>query len=108
MSPKTRSSCVQKKIPSIFQAVGPGPVLALMKTNQATPSVPTKAPSALEPRMLYDRKTAALKLSISVRSLDYLIAGKQLATRRIGKKVLVPHGELVRYSRADHFEPVSA
>jgi len=54
-------------------------------------------------RILYDRKNAALMLSISIRSLDYLIAGKLLTTRRIGKKVLIPHGELVRFSRADHF-----
>ena len=53
---------------------------------------------------MYDRKEAARQLSISVRSLDYLIAGKQLATRRLGKKVMIPHGELIRFSRADHFE----
>lgn len=57
-------------------------------------------------RMLYDRKDAARQLSISVRSLDYLIAGKRLATRRIGKKVLIPRGELLRFSRSDHPEPV--
>jgi hypothetical protein len=55
-----------------------------------------------EARILYDRKGAARTLSISVRSLDYLIAGKQLNTRRIGKKVLIPHGELIRFARADH------
>lgn len=58
-------------------------------------------------RLLYDRKSAALMLSISIRSLDYLIAGKLLATRRIGKKVLIPHAELARFSRADHFEITS-
>jgi hypothetical protein len=51
----------------------------------------------LSPRMLYDRKGAARQLSISVRSLDYLIARKKLATRRNGKKVMIPHGELVRF-----------
>jgi hypothetical protein len=45
-------------------------------------------------------------LSVSIRSLDYLIANKQLATRRIGKKVLVPHGELARYARGDHYGPI--
>jgi excisionase family DNA binding protein len=59
-----------------------------------------------EARLLYDRKEAARQLSISVRTLDYIVASKQLATRRIGKKVLIPHGELVRYARADHCEPV--
>jgi excisionase family DNA binding protein len=53
--------------------------------------------------MLYDRKEAARQLSISVRSLDYLIANRELSVRRIGKKVLVPHGELVRYARGDHY-----
>lgn len=58
-------------------------------------------------RLLYDRKAAARQLSLSIRSLDYLIAGKELTTRRIGKKVLVPHAELVRYARGDHFGPIA-
>lgn len=59
-------------------------------------------------RLLYDRKGAARQLSISVRTLDYFIANKKLATRRMGKKVLIPRAELVRFSRADHFGPVNA
>ena len=59
-----------------------------------------------EPRILYDRKGAAQQLSISVRALDYLIAGKKLATRRVGKKVMIARTELLRFSRADHPEPV--
>jgi len=46
-------------------------------------------------------------LGISTRSLGYLIANKRLSMRRIGGSVLVPHGELVRFARADHFEPIS-
>lgn len=46
-------------------------------------------------------------LSISVRSLDYLVANKQLGTRRLGKKILIPHGELVRFARADHFDAIA-
>src|ERR1017187_2058391 len=57
----------------------------------------------VEPRLLYDRKTAARQLSISVRSLDYIIAGKGLDTRRIGKKVLVTHASLMRYASGNHF-----
>lgn len=59
-------------------------------------------------RLLYDRKLAARQLSISVRALDYLIAARKLDTRRIGKKVLVPHAELVRFARANHFGSVTA
>jgi excisionase family DNA binding protein len=53
---------------------------------------------------LYSRKEAARLLSISVRSLDYLIAAKEIDTRRIGKKVLIPHGALVRFAQANHYE----
>jgi hypothetical protein len=59
------------------------------------------------PRLLYDRKGAARQLSISIRSLDYLIANKKLVTRRLGKKVLVPYGALVQFARADHFEDMA-
>lgn len=55
-------------------------------------------------RMLYSRTEAARQLSISVRSLDYLIAGKQLDTRRIGKKVLITHASLVRFSQGNHYD----
>jgi hypothetical protein len=55
-------------------------------------------------RMLYDRKEAARQLSISVRSLDYLIGGRELETRRIGKKVLITHASLVRYSQGNHYD----
>jgi hypothetical protein len=56
----------------------------------------------MDSRLLYDRKTAARQLSISVRSLDYIIAAKGLDTRRIGKKVLVTHASLVRYASGNH------
>ena len=50
-------------------------------------------------RLLYDRKNAARMLSISVRSLDYLIAERRLAVTRIGGRVLVPHRELARIAK---------
>lgn len=59
-------------------------------------------------RLLYTRKDAAYQLSISVRSLDSLIANKRLETRRIGNRVLIPHGALVRFARTDHPEPLQA
>jgi hypothetical protein len=54
-------------------------------------------------RLLYDRKEAARQLSISVRSLDYIIAAKELDTRRIGRKVLVTRASLVRYASGNHY-----
>jgi hypothetical protein len=60
------------------------------------------------PRLLYSRKEAARQLSISIRSLDYLIAAKAFQTRRLGKKILIPHAELVRFARGSHFGPISS
>lgn len=60
-----------------------------------------------ETRLLYDRKNAALQLSISVRSLDYLIAQKRIRTVRKGKKVMVPHADLVRYANTNDYEPMT-
>jgi hypothetical protein len=54
-------------------------------------------------RLLYDRKEAARQLSINVRGLDYIIAAKELDTRRIGRKVLVTHASLVRYASGNHY-----
>lgn len=65
----------------------------------------TPSPEHLE-KLLYDRKSAAFALSISMRALDYLIAKRSLLTRRLGKKVMIPAGELKRFAAADHFESV--
>ena len=61
----------------------------------------------METRLLYDRKSAAQMLSVSVRSLDYIIAAKGLDTRRIGRKVLVTRASLVRYASGNHFDITS-
>lgn len=59
-------------------------------------------------RLLYDRKSAAHQLSLSVRSIDALLAKGALQFRRVGSKVLIPHGELVRFAKADHFEAIQS
>jgi hypothetical protein len=53
-------------------------------------------------KLLYDRKSAAYTLSISVRSLDYLLANKRLNATKVGSKVMIRHGELVKFSRQHH------
>jgi excisionase family DNA binding protein len=53
-------------------------------------------------RLLVCKREAAALLSISPRALDYLLANKQITTRRIGSRVLIPMAELQKFSRADH------
>ena len=57
-------------------------------------------------KILYDRRSAAAALSVSIRTIDAFLARGEFQTRRIGRKVLIPRSELVRFARADHFGPV--
>ena len=63
---------------------------------------PQKAELSPEQRLLVDRRNAAQYLSISQRSLDYLLAAGELNTRRIGARVLIPISELQRFAKVDH------
>ena len=64
-----------------------------------TTKIATLAPT--EP-LLYTRQAAAAMLSISVRSLDYMVGSKLIVVRRIGSRVLVPATELRRIAKEDH------
>jgi hypothetical protein len=54
------------------------------------------------PKILYSRKESAYALSISIRSLDLVLAANEMKFRRIGRKVLIPATEIERYARRDH------
>jgi excisionase family DNA binding protein len=69
---------------------------------------PTRDTTYMKDRLLVGRREAAIMLSISQRSLDYLIANKQLTTRRIGTRVLIALTDLQRYARADHPKPLAS
>ncbi len=71
------------------------PISAALTARQTPSNTPVQ-------KLLYDRKSSAFALSISMRSLDYLLANKRLSTLKLGKKVMVSHGELVRFSRSNH------
>jgi hypothetical protein len=63
---------------------------------------PARAEAPNTQRLLVGRREAAELLSISPRALDYLVSNKQLSTRRIGSRVLIPMIELLRFSDTDH------
>jgi hypothetical protein len=63
---------------------------------------PKKVELSPEQRLLVDRRNAAQYLSISQRSLDYLLAAGEFNTRRIGARVLIPISELQRFAKVDH------
>jgi excisionase family DNA binding protein len=53
-------------------------------------------------KILFTKREAAQLLSISLRSLDYLIFNQQISTRRIGRRVLVHRDAIERFARRDH------
>jgi excisionase family DNA binding protein len=68
----------------------------------ATTETIGRRPVRSEDKLLLSRREAAALLSISQRSLDYLIAGNVLSVRRIGSRVLIPTEGLLRFIRADY------
>jgi hypothetical protein len=58
-------------------------------------------------RLLYGRKEAAYKLSISVRKVDYALALGEFEIKRVGSRVLITAPSLKRWASKDHYRPVS-
>ena len=58
-------------------------------------------------RLLYGRKEAAYKLSISLRGVDYALALGEFDTRRVGTRVLITASSLKRWANSNHFRPAS-
>ena len=53
-------------------------------------------------QLLFSKKQAAQLLAISVRTLDYMIASKEITVRRIGRRILIPLRSLQEFARRDH------
>ncbi len=53
-------------------------------------------------KVLYTKRETAQLLSISVRSIDYLILSRQIPARRIGRRVLVHRDAIEQFARRDH------
>jgi hypothetical protein len=53
-------------------------------------------------KLLYSRRDTAEALSLSIRSVDYLITTGRLTVRKVGGKILIPVGAIRRFAREDH------
>lgn len=58
--------------------------------------------TAVTEKLLLTRKESALALSVSLRTIDTLLACGELTARRIGRRRLIPRTELERFARRDH------
>ena len=57
-------------------------------------------------KLLYSRRDTAQALSLSIRSIDYLITSGRLPTRRVGGKILIPASAVRRFAKEDHPDSV--
>lgn len=57
-------------------------------------------------KLLYSRRDTAEALSLSIRSVDYLITAGRLTARRVGGKILIPASAVRRFAREDHPDSV--
>jgi len=56
-------------------------------------------------QLLISRREAAKMLSISLRTLDYMIASKEIPVRRIHRRTLISVAALRQFARHDHLTP---
>lgn len=59
-------------------------------------------------KLLYSRRDTAEVLSLSIRSVDYLITSGRLSVRGVGGKILIPATAVKRFATEDHPELVRA
>lgn len=59
----------------------------------------------LEAKLLLTRQDSARLISISLRTLDGLLASGEIASCRIGRRRLIARSELERFARRDHLIP---
>jgi excisionase family DNA binding protein len=76
------------------------------QTSQRKP--PDKVTVPPDAKLLVSRKEAAVIVSLSLRSIDGLLASKQLPFRKIGNRTLIPLAALQRFARMDHPDRIAS
>ena len=53
-------------------------------------------------KIFFSKREASTMLALSLRTVDNLLARKELVCRRVGRRVLIPRQALERFARRDH------
>lgn len=69
---------------------------------------PREASVPLDEKLLVSREKAAEMVSLSIRSIDYLLASKQLPFRKIGTSTRIPVSALRRFVQMNHPERLAS
>jgi excisionase family DNA binding protein len=63
---------------------------------------PVDSPLLSRFKLQFSREEAAEMLGVSLRTLDRLIAEKQITVRRIGRRVLITRDTLAQFTKRNH------
>lgn len=72
-----------------------------MQDVHANAAQPQNAAALFQFKLQYSREEAAELIGVSLRTLDRLIAEKQIAVRRIGRRVLIGKDVLIQFIKRD-------
>jgi excisionase family DNA binding protein len=73
--------------------------MPISETFQTQP----ESPAALfQFKLQYSREEAAALIGVSLRTLDRLVAEKEIVVRRIGRRVLINRDVLTQFIKRDH------
>jgi excisionase family DNA binding protein len=54
-------------------------------------------------KLAYTKKEASSLISVSVRTIDNLIATKELTARHVGRRVIIPHSSLMALLKCNSY-----
>lgn len=90
-----------RKFAAAQSSTDPQPA-AVSKNRQRKKKLSAKVTVPPDAKLLVGREEAAAMVSLSVRSIDYLLANKQLRFRKIGTRTMIPVSDLQKFARMDH------
>ena len=90
----------------------PSPSLSSKRRTRKPQSCKSKPPARvtvpLDAKLLVSREEAAEIVSLSIRSIDYLLASKELPFRKIGTRTMIPLSALQVFARMHHPERIAS
>lgn len=102
---RSRVKTVSKALSAIEKA---SPSVRNSSNKTANRKPPEKADISPDAKLLVSRREAAGIVSLSLRSIDGLLANKQLPFRKIGNRTLIPLAALRSFARMDHPERIAS
>jgi len=98
--------------PSAPMSAMPSPSLSptrrTRKRQRGKPKPPATMTVPPGAKLLVSREEAAEIVSLSIRSIDYLLASKELPFRKIGTRTMIPLSALQAFARMHHPERIAS